>query len=665
MIVDTTTKESPEFAKLSLAGAMQLDLQQGRFWRNARMYCINLLLTYDDPCKANCAYCGLARERQAEERTFIHVPWPVASMDEIIQRLNSSSVARRTCISMITHARAKADTLAMTRRLTAETPQPVSILYSPSIAGKDYLEELHRAGADKIGIAIDAATPELFDRLRGKGVRGPHRWKVYWQRFAEAVEVFGPGEVGSHFVVGLGEREEDLVRGFQQVRDLGGVNHLFSFFPEAGSALEGLMPPPIDVYRRVQVACELIDEGLSSYEKFDFDPATGRILDFGVSAETLDRVIDSGQPFRTRGCKGCDGEVDCNRPFGNSYPGPGLRNYPFKPNEADVARARRQMTGEEADPADRAVLPSQPKRAIVFAAPNMKQYKIDSYSNRGRPNFLAASVTGRGCGLLCDHCKAKLLKPMIPTQTPEALWDFASRVAKQGGEGMLLSGGCTKEGIVPLARFAETIARIKQQLGLKMAIHSKFVTRPLAEALAKTGLDSVMVDAPASERIIQEVFHLKDYGFANVEETLDLLEEFGLPAAPHLLLGFGEESNRAAELDRILGILEGRPLQSLVVVFLMPLPGTPMPKPEPMPLREVDTVFQRLRAMFSDCPVFLGCARPPGKYQIKLEMLALKHRFEGIAFPSDETVELARKRRYAIQFRECCCAVSLPDTKSE
>ncbi len=650
--------ESPTYAKLSLAADMTLGFRPGRFWRNAEMTCINLLLTYKDSCKANCSYCGLARDRQSEERTFIHVPWPVRSMDKIVERLNGKTIARRTCISMITHARAKEDTLSMTRRLSKETRQPVSILLSSTLTDRAYLIELRNVGAEKIGIAIDAATEELFDRHRGSGVRGPHQWNDYWQRFEEAVEVFGPGQVGSHFISGLGESERDLVRCFQQVRRIGGVNHLFSFFPEPGSGLETLGPPPLDSYRRVQIACHLIDAGLSEYERFQFTEPDGKIADFGVREEILQSVIDSGEPFRTRGCKGCDGEVDCNRPFGNSYPGPHLRNYPFRPDAEDIRRIRRQIEGLAQEEHEPTLVNRKAKKSIVFAAPNMKQYRVNHYSNRGRPNFLATSVTGKGCQLYCDHCQAKLLKPMLDTRKPEELWDLAVRVARQNGEGLLVSGGCLKDGTVPLQPFADTFRRIKSELGLKIAVHSKFVTRALAEALSGTGLDAVMMDVPCSERIIHEIYHLPHYGYENVAQTLDLLEEFQLPAAPHLLLGFGDESNRREGVAVALDLLKGRTLQSLVAVFLMPLPGTPMKRPEPMPLREANAVFKSLRSSFPHTPLYLGCARPPGKYQVKLEMLALKHSFEGIAFPSDETIELAQKRNYEIHFRECCCAIS-------
>jgi biotin synthase len=59
----------------------------------------------------------------------------------------------------------------------------------------------------------------------------------------------------------------------------------------------------------------------------------------------MDRIVASGEPFRTSGCAGYDGEVACNRPFANSRPGPHLRNYPFAPTAEDIDRIRLQVGG--------------------------------------------------------------------------------------------------------------------------------------------------------------------------------------------------------------------------------------------------------------------------------------------------------------------------------
>ena len=126
------------------------------------------------------------------------------------------------------------------------------------------------------------------------------------------------------------------------IPDMGGNTHLFSFFPEGGSPLADRLPPPIDQYRRIQLARWLIDSDLAHERHFtynDRDALTG----YGISRADLDTAIDSGEPFRTCGCTGRDGEVACNRPYANSRPGPGIRNYPFKPEDADVRHIRLQL----------------------------------------------------------------------------------------------------------------------------------------------------------------------------------------------------------------------------------------------------------------------------------------------------------------------------------
>jgi biotin synthase len=98
----------------------------------------------------------------------------------------------------------------------------------------------------------------------------------------------------------------------------------------------------MEVYRRIQIAAELIDQGRSRASWFSYDNH-GRISDFGVTKKELDALIDSGKPFETRGCPGSDGKVACNRPFANSVPGDDIRNFPFPPDPADIAAIRRQF----------------------------------------------------------------------------------------------------------------------------------------------------------------------------------------------------------------------------------------------------------------------------------------------------------------------------------
>lgn len=343
------TASSPDAVRLSLAAAMTLGLKPGRFYRDARLRCINLLQTYPEGCSARCAYCGLARGRAPASkndergRSFIRVSWPTHELDEVIERMVERRHAfGRVCLSMVTHRRAAADIVTMAQRIRARSDVPISGLLTPTLVATPELTAIREAGVDRIGFAVDAATPELFDELRGQKARGPHRWSRYWEAFREGVDVFGDFMVGCHLIVGLGETEHQMIETLQRVHDLKCLTHLFSFFPEAGSRLENHEPPSMGHYRRIQLARYLIDEGRARLDDMRFDDSE-RLIGVELDQDELDGIIASGEPFRTSGCPDATGAVACNRPFANCRPGPDIRNYPFALEPEDVEKVREEL----------------------------------------------------------------------------------------------------------------------------------------------------------------------------------------------------------------------------------------------------------------------------------------------------------------------------------
>jgi len=646
----TVQKESPDCVQVSTAAAITLGLKPGRFWRGAKLRCVNLLLTYSDGCKGACAYCGLNRRRIAQ-CSFIRVPWPVYSVSEIISALRRCEIARRVCISMVTHRRALGDLLEIARRITSGAGLPISGLITPTLVTKDDLPAMRRCGVDKIGIAIDAATPELFKKLRGNP--GPHRWQRYWELFGQAVEVFGTGNVGSHFIVGLGETERDMVEAFQRVRDLGGVNHLFSFYPEPGTEMEHVQPPPMAQYRRVQLAAEIIDSGLATADAFTFDERTGRITSFGINDETLDRLIEDGTAFMTRGCTDENGEVACNRPFGNSPPGPGLRNYPFRPNDRDIALIRKQLAGTWTE--ERRVNPGtngRRSRDILFSAPAIKHFDTDEFRNSGKPVFVPVSVTGQECRLGCSHCRGRLLAGMYEAKTPDRLWSLATELRAGGCRGLLLTGGCDEDGVVPLTPFCEVLARIKDELEMKTAVHVRLVDEAQAAAVGTTRTDAAMIDVIGSEEILYTVYNLPEKSLSDITRSIELLRRHGVALAPHIVVGHtaGLEDARTA-----LNMLDGGAFKCIVFVLVMPLS-----KSDDVAAIDTDEVrrfFRSARRRFPDTPLLLGCARPMGEVQRRIDAAALDAGFDGIAYPAEGTVTRAREMGLRPKFSELCCSL--------
>jgi biotin synthase-related radical SAM superfamily protein len=351
----TPQMRSPEYIQMSTAAAMTLGLLPGTMHRTGCTHCLNLLVTYPEGCRANCSYCGLARHREEEhayaDRNFIRVDWPTVRYEDVIasvQRQADRGAFERMCISMITHPESGVDTLTVLDRWVDALPHiPVSILSNPTTMGYEDLVELRDRGAEIFTVALDAASPEVFERTRGKTVKSPHRWDRYWQAIEWAAEIYGPEKFGAHLICGMGETEQDLLQVCQRIRDLGGHNHMFAFFPERGSLMEDWAPVPRDQWRRVQLARFLIDYRDVPVCDMVFDDS-GAVVDFGLDSGDLESIIDSGLPFRTSGCPGAGDErvSACNRPYGDSSPGD-IYSFPFALDHQDVSIVRRQMAGEE------------------------------------------------------------------------------------------------------------------------------------------------------------------------------------------------------------------------------------------------------------------------------------------------------------------------------
>ena len=353
----TPHMRSPEYVQMSTAAAITLGVTAGRMYRCSCTRCLNLLLTYPEGCRANCAYCGLARHREAErdyaDRNFIRVDWPAVPMDVVVDKVAADERAggpgspfHRMCISMITHPRSDDDTVAVLKKWTSRIDPaaiPVSILSNPTTMARADVQRLKDLGADIFTVALDAATPEIFDRTRGKGVQSPHKWDKYWEVLLDARDIFGPEKFGVHIIAGMGETEHDLLQLVQRIVDLGGHNHMFCFFPEDGSLMDHLPATPRDQWRRVQLGRYLIDYRGARVDHMKFDDR-GRVVDFGLPGAELDDIIDSGLPFRTSGCPGKVAEdiSACDRPYGDSPPSD-IASFPFQPERKDIRKIRKQL----------------------------------------------------------------------------------------------------------------------------------------------------------------------------------------------------------------------------------------------------------------------------------------------------------------------------------
>jgi len=291
---------------------------------------------------------------------------------------------------------------------------------------------------------------------------------------------------------------------------------------------------------------------------------------------------------------------------------------------------------------------------IHFYAPGMVHYDTSFFQATNQFKFPAISITGRRCWLNCEHCRGRLLESMIPVPTPERLLMVCELVKETGGFGCLISGGSLRDGSVPLKKFIPVMKRVKRELGLKIVVHTGLIDRSTAEELADTGVDAAMIDIIGSEETIREINHL-DRDVDDFNYTLRVLEENRIPTVPHIVVGI--HYGRLMGERRAVEMLSGHKPMAVVIVAFMPLMNTLMEHINPPTPIDIARVILASRLTMPHTPIALGCARPRGMHKAKTDALAIKAGANGIAYPSEEAYDLARRLRLSIKFHEGCCSL--------
>jgi hypothetical protein len=291
-------------------------------------------------------------------------------------------------------------------------------------------------------------------------------------------------------------------------------------------------------------------------------------------------------------------------------------------------------------------------KKIWFYAPSFTHYR--SFRFRSSPNFFPSiSVTGNSCALKCKHCQGKILKSMIPALTPAELIEICRALKAKGCVGFLISGGCLPDGSVPLERFAEAFAYIKQDLGLKIVAHTGLTNIRVARKLKEAGVDAALIDVIGSDETIREVYQLN----ARVEDydkSLKALYESGISMVPHVLVGL-HHGKIKGEFQAIKMISKYDP-SAVIVIALTPISGTPMENVAPPKPWDILRTLIAARFMMPSAPLVLGCVRPKGEHRAETDMLAVKAGVNAIAFPSEDAVQLADSMDLVVSFSSLCCS---------
>jgi len=267
-------------------------------------------------CARRCAFCTQARDSQANSALLSRITWPPFRSDQVLEGIIAAfrqGHLQRVCLQTTVSPRYIQGAEEAIQALSAACPIPISV--SIALRSLEEIERLLAAGAERVTIALDAAS-ERVAALVKPGLA----WEETRQLLYTAAERY-PGRIGTHLIAGLGETEQELLTCLAGLYDHGLMVGLFAFTPIPGTRMAHHPPPDLASYRALQATRWLLARGLVKEGALQYDEA-GRLINLGLTKKEVARLLEGGEAFRTAGCAGC------NRPYYNERPGGPLYNYP-------------------------------------------------------------------------------------------------------------------------------------------------------------------------------------------------------------------------------------------------------------------------------------------------------------------------------------------------
>jgi hypothetical protein len=271
--------------------------------------------------------------------------------------------------------------------------------------------------------------------------------------------------------------------------------------------------------------------------------------------------------------------------------------------------------------------------------------------------FPAISLTGNECELHCEHCNEKYLDGMISIRSNKKLEDFLLNHSKNGGVGVLLSGGCLSDGSVPLLNYLDTVKKVKEKTNLIINTHTGLLHEVTAKKLADAKIDIVSFDLNLDPEIINNIYHLNKE-INEYKQAFKLLEQYGLNIIPHICIGL-YYGNLHKELQALQFLKESGVKPSLIVfIALIPPKNSKYKFKAPSPY-DIGKIIGITRLLFPGTEISLGCMRPRKRFREQIEIYSIKAGITRIEMPSKKSLKRIKETfpEVEYQFYSACCAI--------
>lgn len=285
-------------------------------------------------CQANCRFCSQAAGANGDMKQIARGQYIPSDLDEVVRRIGIAyerGYLRRACIQTAMYAKMWQDTTHLISRIRETSPIPISLSVFP--LNDEKYAALKNMGVDELVVPLDACSPGLFSRIKGKEADSIYNWDTHFDGIRRAVRIFGRGSTGTHLIIGMGESAKDALRVIDELHADGVYSALFAYthLPGTRNVAANLN---VNHYRTVQLGAYLIREGFASFADMTF--MEGKVVDLGISHARILRYVEAGVAFKTTGCH------DCNRPYATETHQETF-NFPIDPNADEIKMIKEQL----------------------------------------------------------------------------------------------------------------------------------------------------------------------------------------------------------------------------------------------------------------------------------------------------------------------------------
>ena len=238
------------------------------YWKIALLHLDSLASTVLQTCNYwgnddQCAFCGIGVSLAAGRTIAKKRPDQLAEVAVAARDLDGAVDVTLTTGSTKAPDRGALYVGSCAQAVKEASGLPVEVQFEPP-EDLDVINQVRAMGADTVGIHIETFDPEVLARIApGKARTGIPRYFEAWER---AVEQFGPGQVTTYVILGMGEDAELTIEGCKKAIDYGVYPFIVPLRPVAGSLMEDWVTPPHEDVERIvrRVTPYLHERGLAA-----------------------------------------------------------------------------------------------------------------------------------------------------------------------------------------------------------------------------------------------------------------------------------------------------------------------------------------------------------------------------------------------------------------